>query len=71
MNKKELVKSLNKLLQESFEELEHSRDLAEEHYSIGWIDCLNAILKDIGEPTPLDVETVITDIQNNNKRILF
>jgi len=35
MNKKELVKSLNKLLQESFEELEHSRDLAEEHYSKG------------------------------------
>ena len=71
MNKKELVKLINKLLEESFEDLEHSKDLAEEHYAIGWIDCLNAILKDIGEPTPLDVETIITDIQNNNERIIF
>ena len=71
MNKKEIVKIINKLLDESFEDLEHARDLADEHYAVGWIDCLNSILKEMGEPTPTDIDTIITDIQNNNTRIRF
>ena len=71
MNKKELVKIINKLLDDSFEDLEHSKDHLEEHYACGWIDACNAILKDMGEPTPTDVSTIMEEMKATNPKTNF
>lgn len=61
MEKKEIAKIINGYLMEAWESIEHSKDRLSEHYSSGWIDCCNKILKAMGEPTPTDLETVLAD----------
>ena len=68
MNKKELVEELNRSLNDAWEDLEHSSDHQEEFYACGWIDCINNILKFIGEPTPTDVEAIMQEMKNTNPR---
>ena len=61
MNVKELAAIINKHLMEAWEDIEQSKTSNEEHYACGWIDCCNKLLKELGQPTPTDLETVLAD----------
>jgi hypothetical protein len=61
MKKDKIAEIINKHLMDSWEAIEQSTESTAEHYACGWIDCCNAILKAMGEPTPTDLETVLAD----------
>ncbi len=65
MNKKEISKLIRKHLDQAWDDIETSKDSKEEHYSCGWIDACNTILKEMGEPTPTDVETIFQSLNAN------
>ena len=61
MTVKEIAAIINKHLMESWEAIEQSTEPTSEHYACGWIDCCNKLLKELGQPTPTDLETFLEE----------